>query len=109
MAVRGLLKCPPEHRFLLSYMIDSGIRIEMEKELYYSKLNHLAMNKQTEDYEKIMSTLMKLLFPDMKDDKESFMEKAKKTLVGGSSIMRIQADTKTAIKSENPLERFKNA
>lgn len=107
MAARGLLRCPEEHIYLLQLIAQHGVDIELVKELLYSKIEEYLSLKEFDKVSELRKELVKTIFPDHKTNDEKLIESARQQISSTGEKMRIHVDTKSAIKSENPLQGFK--
>lgn len=82
-------------------MKQEGIKLEIQKEFMYNVLqSHCSLNdvKEANDIKK---EIIKLIYPDLKDEEEELMNKAKESLTKFGDNLRVTVDTSKKI---NPYE-----
>lgn len=83
------------------HMKQEGIKLEIQKEFMYNVLqSHCSLNdvKEANDIKK---EIIKLIYPDLKDEEEELMNKAKESLTKFGDNLRVTVDTSKKI---NPYE-----
>ncbi len=89
LAARGLLNCPDCYTSLYLIFKESGIDIELAKEIIFSNMQNYVVAQNFEAYETAKKQLNKLLFPDVETQEEKLMRTAKETLSKGKDVVRI--------------------
>ena len=89
LAARGLLNCPSCYAYLYLIFKESGIDIELAKEILFANMQNFAAAKNFEAYESAKKQLNKLLFPDVETQEEKLMRTAKEQLGRGKEIVKI--------------------
>jgi hypothetical protein len=82
-------------------MKEEGIKTEIKKELLYNIMQAQASVGNKEGVETTRKNMIKFLFPEVKDEDESLMEKARENLTKFGDKLRISVDTKNKL---DPLE-----
>ena len=86
LAARGQHRCPDCFKYLLIYVQDRGMEIELLKEIMTNNMQgHLATNN-IEAYNTARQDLNKLLYPDVESESERMMRLGKEMLKGPETI-----------------------
>lgn len=82
-------------------MKEEGLKIEIQKELSFNIMQAQSALGNFKEAEEAKKSIIKLLYPDLKDEEEELMNKAKESLTKFGDNLRVTVDTSKKI---NPYE-----
>lgn len=80
---------PKEYNSLLSFFKFIGLDIELEKEILNNLILEDILNKNPKSLIERRKALIKLIYPDHKDEQESIMQEAQQKIMTGDKIIKM--------------------